>query len=111
MLKVNKNVEVALKTLEILNEFDKPLRTESIAHKIEATPDYVEQVVRKLRMAGIVRAVRGPGGGYVVNRGQTVSALTVASLFGYETTTSLEGMAGSLAQALNNAFKTTTIDL
>lgn len=111
MLKVNKNMEIALKTLEILKNESTPVKTQSIAEKIGTTTNYVEQVARKLRVAGITRAVRGPGGGYVANRGQSVSALTIAQLFGYNTDMSSEGLTGTLAQALNNAFESTRIDL
>jgi DNA-binding IscR family transcriptional regulator len=111
MLKVNKNVEVALKTLELLKNESTPLKSQAIAEKIGTTTSYVEQVVRKLRVAGITKAVRGPGGGHVANRGQSVSALSVAKIFGYDTNSALEGVTGSLSQALSTAFENTRIDL
>lgn len=111
MLKVNKNVEIALRTLEVLKNESAPIKTQTIAEKIGSTTNYVEQVARKLRVAGIAKSVRGPGGGYVANRGQSVSALTVARLFGYDTNSSLDGVTGSLAQALSSAFENTRIDL
>lgn len=111
MLKVNKNIEVALKALEVLKNETTPIRSQNIAEKIGSTTSYVEQVVRKLRVAGFTKAVRGPGGGYIANRGQTITALNVAQLFGYNANTTNEGVTGNLAQALNSAFENTRIDL
>jgi DNA-binding IscR family transcriptional regulator len=111
MLKVNKNVEIALKTLEVLKNETVPVKSQVIAEKIGSTTNYVEQVVRKLRVAGMTKSIRGPGGGYVANRGQSVTALAVAQLFGYNTNTTLIGVTGDLSQQLNRAFESTKIDL
>jgi Rrf2 family iron-sulfur cluster assembly transcriptional regulator len=111
MLKVNKNVEIALKTLEVLKAEESPLKAQEIAEKIGATTSFVEQVARKLRIAGITKSVRGPGGGYVVNRGQTVTALTVAKLLGYSTDGALQGVTGTLSQAISGAFENTRVEL
>lgn len=83
MLKINRNVEIALKAIEALAHSDKPVRVSDLAQKIGTTDSFLEQVVRKLRLAGITSAVRGPGGGVVLNKGQSVSALKVAQAMGY----------------------------
>lgn len=112
MLKINKNVKLALKTIEFLKSSEGPVRTQDIAEKIGTSTAFLEQIVRKLRVAGITKSVRGPGGGTQLNRGQTVTALSVAKAFGYsvsEETT--EDLSAKLQAALAEAFENTRIDL
>jgi Rrf2 family protein len=45
-----------------------PLKLEEIATATDAPRSVLEQVMPSLRSAGIVRSVRGPGGGYSLNR-------------------------------------------
>ena len=45
-----------------------PLKLEEIAAETDAPRSVLEQVMPALRSAGIVRSVRGPGGGYSLNR-------------------------------------------
>lgn len=113
MLKVNKNLELALKTLEVLKDQEKPVRTQDIAEKIGVSPQFLEQVLRKLRMAGITSSVRGPGGGNKITKGQTISALSVANALGYVVSPVSEGtgLSSVLTQAIATAFETTRIEL
>jgi Rrf2 family protein len=45
-----------------------PLKLDDIAEAAEAPRSVLEQVMPTLRTAGIVRSMRGPGGGYSLNR-------------------------------------------
>ncbi len=45
-----------------------PLKLDQIAEAAEAPRSVLEQVMPTLRTGGIVRSVRGPGGGYTLNR-------------------------------------------
>jgi Rrf2 family protein len=45
-----------------------PLKLEEIAEATDAPRSVLEQVMPTLRSGGIVRSVRGPGGGYTLNR-------------------------------------------
>lgn len=45
-----------------------PLKLDQLAEATEAPRSVLEQVMPALRSAGIVRSVRGPGGGYRLNR-------------------------------------------
>ena len=45
-----------------------PLKLDEIAAATDAPRSVLEQVMPTLRSAGIVRSVRGPGGGYTLNR-------------------------------------------
>ena len=44
-----------------------PLKLDEIAEAMEAPRSVLEQVMPVLRSAGVVRSVRGPGGGYRLN--------------------------------------------
>lgn len=45
---------------------NKPLTLRDIALRQEISLSYLEQLFAKLRRAGLVRSVRGPGGGYLM---------------------------------------------
>lgn len=47
-------------------EFGRPVKLSDLAEKQEFTVPYLEQIFSKLRQAGLVKSVRGPGGGYVL---------------------------------------------
>jgi len=47
---------------------DKPVPLAEIAAAQNISQDYLEQLFARLRRAGLVRSVRGPGGGYVLAR-------------------------------------------
>ena len=45
----------------------RPIKLSEIAEKQNISLHYLEQIFSKLKRAEIVRAVRGPGGGYILN--------------------------------------------
>lgn len=45
-----------------------PVRLQEIAARQKLSLHYLEQLFRRLRKAGVVKSVRGPGGGYVLSR-------------------------------------------
>ena len=45
-----------------------PVNLREIASRQEISADYLEQLLRKLRKAGLVRSIRGPRGGFVLAR-------------------------------------------
>ncbi len=47
-------------------EKDRPVSLSDIAERQEISLSYLEQLFAKLRRGGIVRSVRGPGGGYLL---------------------------------------------
>ena len=55
----------ALADLEYLSNYDSPVSLKDIAIRQEIDLTYLEQLFRKLRIAGIVKSVRGRNGGYV----------------------------------------------
>lgn len=47
---------------------DRPLTIKEIAERQDVSVAYLEQILGKLRRAGLVRSIRGPGGGYLLAR-------------------------------------------
>lgn len=47
---------------------DKPVALADVAERQEISLSYLEQLFGKLRRAGLVKSVRGPGGGYLLSR-------------------------------------------
>lgn len=47
---------------------DKPIALADVAERQEISLSYLEQLFGKLRRAGLVKSVRGPGGGYLLSR-------------------------------------------
>lgn len=47
----------------------RPIALAEIADRQEISLSYLEQLFAKLRRGGLVRSVRGPGGGYLLARG------------------------------------------
>jgi len=45
---------------------DGPVPRKEIAARQDISPHYMEQLFAKLRDAGLVKAIRGPGGGYLL---------------------------------------------
>jgi len=49
------------------NESTKPVTLDLISQRQNISLSYLEQLVAKLRKAELVKSVRGPGGGYLLN--------------------------------------------
>ncbi len=47
---------------------EQPIALAELANSQEITVPYLEQIFRKLKSGGLVKATRGPGGGYVLSR-------------------------------------------
>ncbi len=54
-------VDIAMQSAE-----SQPVRLGDVAERQEIALNYLEQIFVKLRKAGVVESVRGPGGGYVL---------------------------------------------
>ena len=51
-----------------LNGTVDPVRLKDISKRQNISLSYLEQLFSKLRLSGLVKSVRGPGGGYVLNK-------------------------------------------
>lgn len=47
---------------------ESPVTIKAISEKQDVSVAYLEQILNKLRKAGIIRSVKGPGGGYVLDK-------------------------------------------
>ena len=59
---------MAMADLASFDEAGKPVSLADIAQRQEISLSYLEQLFAKLRRGGLVRSVRGPGGGYRLSR-------------------------------------------
>jgi len=46
----------------------KPVTIREISERQEVSVAYLEQILNKLRRAGLIRSIKGPGGGYLLTR-------------------------------------------
>lgn len=68
-MKVTQKSKLALVSLvHMARNTTQRLRVQDLAEKQTFSTHFLEQIFRNLRMAGIVRSVRGPGGGYELAR-------------------------------------------
>lgn len=67
MLLTTKGRYAVMAVIEIAgNDSSCPISLSSIAEKQDISLSYLEQIFMQLKSAGIVKAVRGPGGGYIL---------------------------------------------
>lgn len=69
-MKLSKRSRYGLRALIDLtvNSQNDHMALNSIAERNEISPQYLEQVFASLRRAGIVKSIKGPQGGYLLNR-------------------------------------------
>jgi len=69
-----------------LNEARGPIRLAAISERQGISLSYLEQLFAHLRRQGLVRSVRGPGGGYRLKRGaETISVAEVIAAVNEDT--------------------------
>src|SRR5208283_2879041 len=57
---------------------DQPVTIKEISEKQDVSVTYLEQILNKLRKAGLIKSVRGPGGGYLLSQGP--EKISIASI-------------------------------
>ena len=76
---LNKNVVIAINAVKALRKSNASVRVEDLAVSLNESSDFLQQIVRKLRIAEILVVKRGPGGGVIINpEYTTISAHAVA---------------------------------
>lgn len=58
--------------------FNRPVSIKTIAEEEKISPEFLEQIFFKLKKRGIISSLRGPGGGFVLNR--KTSEITVLDI-------------------------------
>lgn len=68
MLRLSKKGEYGLRAMfEIARNYGKgPITIREIAERQDISVPYLEQLLNRLRRDGLIKSVRGPGGGYVL---------------------------------------------
>lgn len=57
-----------------------PVTIKEISDEQAVSVPYLEQILNKLRKAGLIRSVKGPGGGYLLNKGpEEISIASIVS--------------------------------
>ena len=69
-MKLSTKGRYAVMAMADLGKMDtgKPVALADVAERQEISLSYLEQLFGKLRRAGLVKSVRGPGGGYLLSR-------------------------------------------
>ena len=62
-----------------LNSRQGPVSIADIAQRQAISMTYLEQLLAKLRRQALIRSIRGPGGGYVLNK--DLAEITLAAIF------------------------------
>ena len=57
---------------------ERPVSITQIADEEQLSPEFLEQIFFKLKKAGVIRSIRGPKGGFVLNR--RPEEITVAAI-------------------------------
>jgi len=62
---------------------DRPVSISQIAGEEDLSPEFLEQIFFKLKKAGVIRSVRGPKGGFLLNRKpEEISITTILDAVG-----------------------------
>lgn len=69
-MKLSTRARYALRAMVDLAQHcdERPVSRRDIARRQDISPHYMEQLFAKLRDAGLIDAVRGPGGGYLLSQ-------------------------------------------
>lgn len=57
---------------------DSPVTIKEISERQDVSVPYLEQILNKLRKAGLIRSIKGPGGGYLLAK--TSDNITIAAI-------------------------------
>ncbi|MCL4458248.1 MAG: Rrf2 family transcriptional regulator [Nitrospirae bacterium] len=55
-----------------------PVTIKEISERQDVSVAYLEQILNKLRKAGLIKSIKGPGGGYILNR--SADKISIASI-------------------------------
>ncbi len=58
--------------------YNRPVSIKTIAEEEDVSPEFLEQIFFKLKKNGIINSIRGPGGGFVLNK--DISEITILEI-------------------------------
>lgn len=78
--KQSKEIDNAVRALKILRTNQHPITVSSLAILLGTTTQWLHQIMRRLKLKGLVAAVKGPHGGYLFNQElDRITVMTVAN--------------------------------
>jgi Rrf2 family iron-sulfur cluster assembly transcriptional regulator len=75
---LNESERNAITILKELNHTT-PVKLDEVVQKFKLSGHFAYQIARKLRNAGLVKTVRGPGGGFCLNK-ENITVLDVSDV-------------------------------
>jgi DNA-binding IscR family transcriptional regulator len=109
-MRINKKLEIAINAVALLRGRAEPTCTSSLAAEVGTTVNFLEQIMRNLRMADIVQVKRGPGGGYYHPNRLGITAMEIAKAVGYDVESDCGNMpSDQLKVNLTAAFMNTIV--
>lgn len=103
------DLDLSMKVIKLLKGKVGVTKIDDMIPEIGGTRNFLEQLTRKLRVASLLTAVRGPNGGYVLtDTGKNATAYDVAKALGrapktaFKTVTPTEKFMKALERALIN---------
>lgn len=57
---------------------ERPVTIKEISERQGVSVSYLEQILNKLRKAGFIKSIKGPGGGYILNK--SLEEISIASI-------------------------------
>lgn len=77
-MKINSKIRYSIVSIVdvAFNEAHGPVSLSDISIRQKVPLQYIEQIFSKLRKEGVVRSVRGPGGGYLLTKPQNKTMLS-----------------------------------
>ena len=94
-----------------IHRLDKPVSLADVAKRQEISLSYLEQLFGKLRKAGLVKSVRGPGGGYLLAHAKSVIRISDVILAVDEPITATRCTTGSALGCHSDKGRCLTHDL
>lgn len=67
-MRINKDVQYAMLFVLYTKRVGRAT-VEGAAKNLKISKSFLEQITRKLRMGGLIKAIKGPGGGYELKQG------------------------------------------
>jgi Rrf2 family protein len=114
-MKISKDFEIAMNILSYLKKQNTSVTSDELARVVDSTPEFVQQIMGKLRKKHLVGSTKGPGGGYRLNPNCVdTSAFDVVTIFANVKQYDADGAnadtpAGRLLKAVQEAYVNTRI--
>lgn len=102
---LNSATQYAITIITEMRGKQEPVRAYEIVKKHDLSPSFVDQICRKLRDAGIIKSLRGPGGGYILAKEQ-VTVLELMDLLSVTQTRDVKPSAQHIINSVNQVLAT-----